>query len=118
MFKDIEVCKTIWLLYHLLNEPALISTANTQLCTVKHYPVVCQLQADLYEGIRADAKLLDPPFTELSEGEDVTVHIICQCLGNSQRAVLLRLHLSVAQAGKQRLKHRNQSSQSKISNKM
>lgn len=69
---------------------------------LKHYPVVCQLQADLYEGIRADVKLLDPSFTKLSEGEDVTVHIICQCLGNSQRAVLLRLHLSIAQAGKQR----------------
>lgn len=79
----------------------LISTANTCLYLLKRYPVVSQLQADLYEGIRADAKLLDPSFTKVSEGEDVTVHIICQGLGYSQGAALLRLNLSITQIGTQ-----------------
>lgn len=64
----------------------LIASADT-------YPVVCQLKADLYEGIGADAKLLDPSLTEICEGEDVTVHIICQGLSDGQRAALLCLHL-------------------------
>lgn len=80
----------------------LISAANARLFLLKHYPEVSQLQGDLYEGIRADAKLLDLSFTKVSEGEDVTVHVICQSLGYSQRAALLRLNLNVTYIGTQR----------------
>lgn len=71
------------------------------------YPEVSQLQAELYEGIRADAKLLDLSFPKVSEGEDVTVHVICQCLGYNQRAALLRLNLGNTQMGNtERREHR------------
>lgn len=103
MQKILLIWPFCFLKYQSPHEPALISNVNTQLCPLKPYPVVRQLQADLDEGVGADAKLLDLSFTKISEGEDVTVHIICQCLGNSQRAALLSLHLSVAQAGRQRL---------------
>lgn len=82
----------------------LISAASAWLYLLKHYPVVSQLQADLDESIRTDAKLLDPSFPKVSEGEDVTVHVVCQFLGYSQRAALLRLNLSVTQITQTNLK--------------
>lgn len=57
------------------------------------HPVVSQLQTDLYEGVGADAKLLDAPFPEFGEGEHVAVHVGGHRLGHRQRAAHLSLHL-------------------------
>lgn len=66
---------------------------------VRH-PEVRQLQADLDEGVRADAQLLDPPFAKLSEGKDVAVHGVGQRLGHGQRSLDLDLNLTKGEGGK------------------
>ena len=51
------------------------------------HPVVGELQCDLDEGVRTGAALLDQPLPEVSEGDDVTVHVIRQTLGYRQGAL-------------------------------
>ena len=46
-----------------------------------------QLQGDLDEGIRTGAALLNQTLAKISEGKNVTVHIICQSPGYCQRAL-------------------------------
>lgn len=46
-----------------------------------------QLQCDLDEGIRAGAALLYQSLSKVTEGETVTVHIICQGPGYCQGAL-------------------------------
>ena len=66
----------------------------TQGVISKCYPEVRQLQADLNERVGADAQLLDASLSELSEGKHVAVHVVCQRLGESQRAAHLSLDLT------------------------
>lgn len=61
------------------------------------YPVVSQLQTDLYEGVRADTELLNVTFPKFSEGKHMAVHILCQHFGNHQRVAHLSLHLKHTQ---------------------
>ena len=51
------------------------------------YPEVGQLQGDLDEGVRAGAALLDQALPKVTEGDDVRVHVLSQCLGHGQRAL-------------------------------
>lgn len=51
------------------------------------HPEVCELQGNLDERIRACAALLDQTLAKVLKGVDVRVHIICQCLGQLQRAL-------------------------------
>lgn len=64
------------------------------------HPIVSQLQTDLYEGVGADAELLDASLPKFGEGEHVAVHVGGQRLGHRQRAAHLSLHL---RGGKGRL---------------
>ncbi len=57
------------------------------------YPIVGQLQRQLHKGIWAHFHFLDAAFPKFSEGKDMTVHIISQCLCNSERLGHLRLNL-------------------------
>ncbi len=57
------------------------------------YPIVSQLQGQLHKGIWAHFHFLDAAFPKFSEGKHMTVHIISQCLCNSERLGHLRLNL-------------------------
>ena len=46
-----------------------------------------QLEGDLNEGIGTSAALLDQTLAKVTEGENVTVHIISQSPGYCQRAL-------------------------------
>lgn len=51
------------------------------------HPEVGQLQSDLDEGVRAGPTLLDQTFPEVTEGDDVRVHILRQLPGHGQGAL-------------------------------
>lgn len=46
-----------------------------------------QLQGNLDEGIGTGAALLNQPLSKVSEGDNVTVHIVCQSSGYCQRTL-------------------------------
>lgn len=46
-----------------------------------------ELQGNLNEGIGTGAALLNQTLAKLSEGETVTVHIVCQSSGYCQRTL-------------------------------
>lgn len=75
---------------------AYLSSSMHSLCQddedVK-YPIVGQLQGQLHKGIWAHFHFLDTAFPKFSEGKHVRVHIIGQCLCNSERLGHLRLNL-------------------------
>lgn len=73
-------------------------TSTSCSCPPHPYPIVSQLQTDLYEGVGADAKLLDASFPEFGEGEHVAVHVGGHRLGHRQRAAHLSLHLTGGRA--------------------
>lgn len=60
---------------------------------VNVYPVISQLQGQLHKGIWAQFHFLDMAFAKLSEGKNMTVHFISQCLSNSKRLCYLSLNL-------------------------
>lgn len=77
-----------------IRDPGFLRLTSTCCSSPPHpYPVVSQLQTDLYEGVGADAKLLDASFPEFGEGEHVAVHVGGHRLGHRQRAAHLSLHL-------------------------
>lgn len=51
------------------------------------YSVMGQLQGNLDEGIRTGAAFLNQPLSKVSEGDNVTVHVICQSFGYCQRTL-------------------------------
>lgn len=51
----------------------------------EEYPVVGQLKRNLNKGIRVDSTLLDLWFAEVSEDDNVHVHIVSKGLGHCQR---------------------------------